>query len=429
MTTGTFRAIPISSITIAPDRQRKELRGMEELIASISQHGLINPILITPDLVLIAGERRLTACTRLGWTTIPAQLTTDLPPGDLQLLELEENIKRVDLTWQEQADAVLRYHTLRTEADPTWTMEDSGNALSMTHTYVSRYLGLAEAIASGDETIAKAETVSTARGLLERRQARKAAESESAIAAFFGAPLSAGDAAAEEDTPPLGPPVPFVNADWTTWTPPHRFNFLHCDFPYGVNADKHAQGAADAFGGYSDGFEIYDKLLTYLAGFTEECVSPSAHMLFWFSMDFYQLTFDRLTSMGWRVNPFPCIWYKSDNSGILPDPKRGPRRSYETAFLCSRGDRPVVRAVSNVYAGPNTKTIHMSEKPVEMLSHFFRMLVDESTVMLDPTMGSGNSVLAAEQAGAKSAIGLELSEEFYSRACIAYLQRKGDAED
>lgn len=427
MTTGTFRQTPITSITVAPDRQRKEFRGMEELRSSIQSIGLINPILITPEGVLVAGERRLRACTELGWTHIPAQLTSDLAEDELQLVELEENVKRVDLSWQEQVAAIQRYHNLRREADPEWTIASTAAALSIAQNTASKYLAVAAGI-EADPKLAEAPAFSVAHGIVERASARKQGFEEAKIAAFVApspvlgeAPLPAEERASVEATPSPAPSVPFLNADFLTWTPPHKFNLLHCDFPYGVKADKHNQGAAASFGGYDDGFDVYDRLLTHLHTFTQEWMLPSSHLLFWFSMDFYQMTVDRLTAAGWRVNPFPLVWFKSDNSGILPDPRRGPRRNYETALLCSLGDRPIVRATGNLCAHPNTKSIHMSEKPQGMLTHFLSMLVDSSTIMLDPTMGSGNAVVVAERLGAHSALGLERDPEFFARARDAYL--------
>src|SRR5690606_36396537 len=126
-----------------------------------------------------------------------------------------------------------------------------------------------------------------------------------------------------------------------------RFNLIHCDFPYGVKADKHNQGAAAAFGGYADDPDVYWQLLATLERAMENVVAESAHLIFWFSMDYYQRTLDALSGMGWSVNPFPLIWHKSDNTGILPDPSRGPRRIYETALFASRGDRKIVGAVGN----------------------------------------------------------------------------------
>jgi len=54
-----------------------------------------------------------------------------------------------------------------------------------------------------------------------------------------------------------------------------------------------------------------------------------------------------------------------------------------------------------------------------MLQHFFRMFVDESTVMLDPTMGSGNAILAAEESSPMFVLGLEALDEIYQNA-LAY---------
>ena len=80
--------------------------------------------------------------------------------------------------------------------------------------------------------------------------------------------------------------------------------------------------------------------------------------------------------------------------------------------MATRGDRKIVRAVANAFAAPTTKLYHSSEKSAAMLAHFFRMLVDETTVMLDPTCGSGNSVKMSEGAGAAYSLGLELDPEF-----------------
>ncbi len=135
--------------------------------------------------------------------------------------------------------------------------------------------------------------------------------------------------------------------------------------------------------------------------------------MFWFSMQSYQFTYEALSEgTGLNVDPYPIIWLKSDNIGILPAPSRGPRRIYETAFLCRRGDRKIVRAKSNAYAAPTTGLIHPHEKPEPMLRHFFEMFVDGNTNMLDPTCGSGSSLRAAESLSANSVVGIETDEEF-----------------
>ncbi len=62
MTSGQFTSFPIDSIFINREkRQRKELTGIKELAWSLQAIGQINPITITKEGELIAGERRLTA--------------------------------------------------------------------------------------------------------------------------------------------------------------------------------------------------------------------------------------------------------------------------------------------------------------------------------------------------------------------------------
>jgi DNA modification methylase len=46
------------------------------------------------------------------------------------------------------------------------------------------------------------------------------------------------------------------------------------------------------------------------------------------------------------------------------------------------------------------------------------MFVDENTIMLDPTCGSGSAVRAAEALGAPRILGIELDPEFTDRANI-----------
>jgi DNA modification methylase len=134
--------------------------------------------------------------------------------------------------------------------------------------------------------------------------------------------------------------------------------------------------------------------------------------MFWFSMKYYAETLEFFRGRGIDFDIFPLVWHKSDNSGIIPDPQRGPRRIYETCLFGSRGDRKIVRSVSNAFAWPSDKSTHMSIKPIEVLKYFFGMFVEEHTRMLDPTAGSGSSLRAAKSLGARYVLGLEKDEGF-----------------
>lgn len=407
MTSGRFHSVSISSISVdRVARQRKEVGDVSELASSIYRRGLIHPIVIANDLSLVAGERRLAACKLLGWTHIAAQYTDDLSAADLRAIELEENIKRLDIPWQDNCLAVIEYHELRLSEDPTWTQEKTGEAIGVAHNTVFSQIKIAEEIRKGNSQIIEAPKYSTARGIIERKEERaKAAELEDfdKIAAPIAAPKAES----------------ILSADFLKWAPVYdgpRFNLIHCDFPYGIDADQHVQGGHHTHGGYADTEEHYWQLVRCLNDNVDRLAAQSCHLVFWFSMWFYDPTMQALEAAGWDIDPFPLIWLKSDNVGIIPDPERGPRRIYETALFGSRGDRRIVRSKSNAYAAPTVRDIHMSIKPEPVLRHFFEMFVDENTLMLDPTCGSGSSLRAAESLRAKTVVGLEFNPEFADRA-------------
>ena len=62
--------IAINEIKIGVGRRDASLKGIDELVRSISEVGLLNPITVDPDHTLIAGLHRLEAAKRLGWTEI-----------------------------------------------------------------------------------------------------------------------------------------------------------------------------------------------------------------------------------------------------------------------------------------------------------------------------------------------------------------------
>lgn len=67
---GTMAKLPIIKIKVR-SRYRKNLGDIASLAANIEELGLLHPIVVRPDGRLIAGERRLAACKRLGWKSVP----------------------------------------------------------------------------------------------------------------------------------------------------------------------------------------------------------------------------------------------------------------------------------------------------------------------------------------------------------------------
>ena len=107
---GGVTQIPVDSIQRNPRQPRENFDEgeLENLAASIREHGVIQPLIVSPDkngiYTLIAGERRLQAARKAGLTTVPVVIRH---ATDQQLLELAliENIQRADLNALEEAEA------------------------------------------------------------------------------------------------------------------------------------------------------------------------------------------------------------------------------------------------------------------------------------------------------------------------------------
>ena len=86
---------------------REELGDLSTLEASIRRHGLLFPITVGKDNVLVSGRRRLQACRNLGLTSIPA-FRIDADSDSMKAIEIQcdENLCRLPLTAAELDKAI-----------------------------------------------------------------------------------------------------------------------------------------------------------------------------------------------------------------------------------------------------------------------------------------------------------------------------------
>src|SRR6266487_1686810 len=107
---GGLTQIPVDLIQRNPrqPREKFDLEELDNLAASIREHGVIQPLIVSPGkngiYTLIAGERRLQAARNAGLKTVPVVIRH---ATDQQLLELAliENVQRADLNAIEEAEA------------------------------------------------------------------------------------------------------------------------------------------------------------------------------------------------------------------------------------------------------------------------------------------------------------------------------------
>lgn len=86
------------------DRIRKDFGNIDQLAQDIKENGLINPILVTPNYELIAGERRYRAIKSLGWKTIEVRVMSVRDALHKLKLEISENEYRKDFTFREKIE-------------------------------------------------------------------------------------------------------------------------------------------------------------------------------------------------------------------------------------------------------------------------------------------------------------------------------------
>ena len=107
-----LRQIKLEQIVVDPEQPRKRFddQDIEELAASISEHGVVQPIIVTPykgGYQIVAGERRFRASKLIGLDKIPALVRTLTDQHKLEI-SLIENLQRKDLNVMETATAYLK---------------------------------------------------------------------------------------------------------------------------------------------------------------------------------------------------------------------------------------------------------------------------------------------------------------------------------
>jgi hypothetical protein len=122
--------LPLDTIRVGP-RHRRDMGDLHPLAGSMSEDGLLQPIGVTADFVLVFGERRLRAAQILGWDTIAARIV-DVP--SIVAGEYAENEMRKDFTPSERvaiAEA-LRLHIGERRGRPAQEKVASGPYFSGT---------------------------------------------------------------------------------------------------------------------------------------------------------------------------------------------------------------------------------------------------------------------------------------------------------
>lgn len=418
------RSTPYSQIVISPNRQRKEFDpdALIDLANSIAARGLLHaPVFREVDntLHLVAGERRLRAMESI-WIagdgiryngelfepySVPYVTLGDLSPLEAEEAELDENLKRRDLTWQERSEALARLHALRvqqaTAAGETHVIADTLREIETTDYSADRQAILLA------EHLDKPE-VANAKNPKEAFKAIKRAEER-----------AKSEALAEEVGKHYNSSVhTLVHSDCREWLkscPDHSFDVLLFDPPYGMNAQSFGDGGGKLTGTtheYDDSPKAWNDLMDEVIPATYRITKEQAHAYIFCDFDKFALLRLKMQKAGWDVFRTPLIVYKL-GSGRVPRPEHGPRRQWEMCLYALKGDKNVTAIFSDVIPCKLEENVgHGANKPVELYVDLLRRSVRPGDTVLDAFCGTGTIFPAAHQCKVY-ATGIEANPEYY----------------
>ena len=434
--------VPADDIIVKSNRQRRDLDQSKilELAGSIAENGLINPITVRwadDEYTLVAGQRRLKALEHLWFLgakvvyngreieegCVPCNFLGEIDPTDAEEIELEENVRRIDLSWQERADAITRLAALRIKradlaGEPTPTVADiarevkdlaafpPGASLGAHHGDVREELIIGHALRDPE----KAKIIESATSRKEAFKLLKRHE-ESQRNAALGAALGPSFTSSLH-TLQRGDCLLLMPA-----MPAEAFDVICCDPPYGISANDFNDSAGKAAGGheYEDSPESWRVLVKALSRDSYRLAKSQAHAYVFCDVDRFAELKATFAEARWRVFRTPLIWY---NPGAIraPWPEMGPQRKYQCILFAVKGDRPVTRLYGDVITAASDPNLGWAaQKPVALISDLLLRSVRPGDTVLDPFCGTG-SIFPAAHLHKCRATGIELDEAAYGIA-------------
>jgi DNA modification methylase len=424
-----MNSVSFSLLTIPTNRQRKQIEpeALMELSNSIASIGLLHPIIVRTEgelTILVAGGRRVKAIETLwalggsfthGGTQVPeGQIPCiwlrDLPALDAMEAELEENIRRQDLTWQERSETTSQLFELRRLqaekfnlappklsefAPPVYPDNHPKTALDM----VREELILARNLSDPD--VAKASSRAEGLKVIKRKEeaSRQAVLGEQ-VGKTFGQhshQLYFSDC-----------------LDWMRAAQPAQFDCILTDPPYGINAQdfNDSGGVATSDHTYDDSYPNWVNLMTTFAAESFRLSKPQAHAYVFCDVDNFLELRSLMTKSGWKPFRTPLIWH-NPSSQRAPWPQHGPHRRYQMCLYAMKGQRPALRLAPDIVTFLSDPNLGWAaQKPVGLFADLLTRSCRAGDRVLDPFCGSGTIFAAAHPLRIK-ATGVETDKAAY----------------
>lgn len=392
-------------------RVREDYGDLTSLVFSIKEFGLIQPLVVTWDdnrWRLLAGGRRYRALQKLGRQSIihgkEILVREELYDSEdiniqyiRQSIELEENLKRKDMTWPEQVKGKQRLLELmqarygargagaptKAEAAGTAGPDETGfslrkladqlgesGAMTSKDIKLAAMLDLIPALAQMETKTAALRKLDTMLAVVEmKNQAKPAADNKPYTLHRGDVLLNIGRVMDES------------------------VDLILTDLPFGANITQmsHHEGGI----GYSDSHEEIVNLIAQLIPEAYRILRPNRYAVFFFGFNYYHHLVSILEAVDFKVNLIPFIWLKNTRNTEDPNSRYGT--AYDPALVCMKGSAKFMKpGLQNILvASPLTSKVQVAQQPIEVPSRFIVDMTAENAIVADLTAGTGTTGEAA----------------------------------
>jgi len=424
------------------NRQRKDYGDIQALAESIRRFGIIQPIVLTDsgmEITLVAGGRRLAACRYLGWTELAhardfiwrKELDDDNGKLQLQAVELEENLRRKELSWPEHIAAKQRLFELmqgihgvskgfgagKSKENDGFSLRKLAAMLGENPSVTSRDLELAGFVRSHPMLASlptKADAVRKLGVAVTVAAMQIAAKKSSVTSSPKGDGTSTiADIMPTQGTPNVEVPAPSEER-WKLYEGPFEENIpavadesvdlVLTDLPYNIGLGDSSASHSAGLGGFSDrGLDIV-KLCADVAVHSFRVLRENRFGVFFYGMNYHQELYDALTTAGFTVDVYPFIWLRDRSAP--PDGFARYSKCYDPALIASKGVPRFIRPnLPNAVSIPSVRgpeRLHAAQKPLGIMQKFVEDMTTPGCVVLDMFAGAGTTGAAALQTGRKA---------------------------
>jgi hypothetical protein len=388
----------------------------EEIISlaeSIKEKGMFHMPIVRPsnlpfdasgkrkEWIVIYGDKRIRALIHNGETWAEVGVTENITEEEARELYLDENLKRKNLDWYDEAALTQELHTLRQlkhggqnhrgrpKAGTTvWGIDDTARELQRAVGMVSEDLLLVRAV-SQDPSLRNIKDRQTAVRLARVAAKRIITEEE--------ANLPSRKIIVEPGQVFLG-----NAAEVLSKFPDYSFDHCITDPPWIKYVDQKLTKDADTMPVFK---ELYRVLKT------------DSFLYMFVGIDDYEIYRRELPKLGFKVSKTPLIWHKTNSMSRIGVASWEYGRNFEFILLAVKGNPALtnptqMEAVFTSKVVPTKHLIHPNEKPVELIETLIDHCSYEGSFFIEPFGGSFAHVEALKNKGRKW-IAIEREKPFY----------------